>query len=380
MTVASLMSGTSLDGMDVVVAHLEDDGRQLAHRVLDRVSAPYPESLRQRLRVTLDEPTAHLAEVTQLHADIGTAYAELLADVCHRHTVDLIALSGQNVYHVPRVDPARGWRRVATLQLGEAALVLERCRVPVACDFRQSDMAAGGQGAPMVAFGDLRLHHRPGVGRAVHNIGGISNLTYLPPGGDPERVVAFDTGPGTCLIDEAAERLIGRPYDEDGRVAARGRVAETLLARLMQHPYLDLPYPKTTGREVFALDRVLAGADDDRATLTPDDLIATLTAFTAASIARGYAALGSERPLDEVLVAGGGARNPALMTMLRSALEFPVRTFEEIGLDSRDREALAFAVMAYAGYHGRANTLPAGTGARRAVVAGKYLWPRPSDA
>lgn len=373
------MSGTSLDGMDLVLARLASDGPRVKAEVVERTSEAYAPALRERLRAALDERTLDVRELTQLHAEVGLAYAHACGRVTDRHAVDLVALSGQNVYHVPRRDERRGWHTPSTLQIGEAALVLERCRVPVACDFRQSDVAAGGQGAPLVAFGDLALFQRPGVARAVHNIGGIANLTWLPPAFDPDAVVAFDTGPGNCLIDEAVERTTGAPYDEDGRLAAAGRVDAGVLAALLQHPYLALPFPKTTGREVFALERLEAdlGLAFDR--LASADLVATLTAFTAASVAEAYAQLRRTRPLDEVLLAGGGAANPTLVGMLRARLDVPLATFESLGLVAKDREALAFAVMAYTGFHGRAGTLPAATGARRAVVAGKYLWPDALD-
>jgi anhydro-N-acetylmuramic acid kinase len=375
MTVLSLMSGTSLDGMDVVVVHLHDDGRRLDWDVRERLGAPYDDALRQQLLRALEPGGSDVATLTQLHAEIGDAYAGLCGSVCDRMPIDLVALSGQNVYHVPRVDADRGWRTPGTLQLGEAARVLERCRVPVACDFRQSDFAAGGQGAPLVSYGDLRLHGGSGRARSVHNLGGISNLTWLPPDGDPARVVAFDTGPANCLVDEAAQRYAGVPFDDGGRLAAQGRVDEDAVTRLMAHPYLALPFPKTTGRELFTLDRTLPEAGLSAGDFTPEDLIATLTAFTAASIAAAYAALRRDRPLDEVLLAGGGAHNATLVAALRARLDVSVRTFEEVGMVSKDREALAFAVMAYDGFHGRAGTLPSATGARRAVVAGKYLWP-----
>jgi anhydro-N-acetylmuramic acid kinase len=379
LTVLALMSGTSLDGMDLVVARLAADGPSVHAEVLERVSAPYPADLRRRLVAALEEGAADLRELTQLHAEIGLAYAGACGPLADRHELDLIALSGQNVYHVPRVDPERGWRTRSTLQLGEAAHTLERCRVPVACDFRQSDVAAGGQGAPMVSFGDLALHWRPGVARAIHNIGGIANLTWLPPRLEPDAVVAFDTGPGNCLIDEAALRSFGAEYDDGGRIAAGGRVDADLLESLMRHPYLALPFPKTTGREVFALSRLELDLGLTFDALMPADLVATLTAFTAASIAHAYERLRRDRPLDEVLVAGGGAANATLMAMLRERLDVSVRAFEELGMVSKDREALAFAVMAYMGFTGRAGTLPGATGATRAVVAGKYLWPQALD-
>lgn len=380
LRVLSLMSGTSLDGMDLVLAALRADGPRVAADVIARTSVPYDAALRARLVAALDEGAAGLVELTQLHAEIGQAYATACGAITDAHHVDLIALSGQNVYHVPRVDPTRGWRTRSTLQLGEAAYVLERCEVPVACDFRQSDVAAGGQGAPLVSMGDLALHQRPGVARALHNLGGIANLTWLPPAFAPDEVVAFDTGPANCLIDEAVARTSAAEFDDGGRIAAAGRVDERVLERLMTHPYLALPFPKTTGREVFSLARVASDLAIDLDALAPADLVATLTAFTAASVAHAYAQLTVDRPLDEVLLAGGGALNPTLVAMLRERLDVPLHTFESLGMASKDREALAFAVMAYLGYGGRAGTLASATGARRSVVAGKYLWPHPLTA
>ncbi len=377
MTVLALMSGTSLDGMDLVVARLEPDGPRVRAAVIERASVPYPTELRARLVAALVEGAADVRELTQLHAEIGLAYAEACGDLTDRHPVDLVALSGQNVYHVPRVDEQRGWRTRATLQLGEASFVLERCRVPIACDFRQSDVAAGGQGAPLVSFGDLVLHQRAGTARALHNIGGIANLTWLPPVFKPASVIAFDTGPGNCLIDEAVARTSAAEFDDDGRLAAAGSVDGVLLAALMRHPFLTLPFPKTTGREVFALAQLEQDLDVRFDHLAAVDLVATLTAFTAASVAHAYDQVRRGRPLDEVLLAGGGAANPTLVSMIRARLDVPVRTFEELGMASKDREALAFGVMAYLGFHGRAGTLPSATGARRAVIAGKYLWPDP---
>jgi anhydro-N-acetylmuramic acid kinase len=368
MRVLGLMSGTSCDGVDGVLARFAPAGERLAWEVLERRSLAYPDGLRDRLLQALKPETSDVALITQLNAELGEVYAELAGSF---DGAELIALSGQTVYHIPRRDPSRGWYTVSTLQLGEAAVVAERCRVPVYANFRQSDMAAGGQGAPLVAFGDLKLYWEPGVTRAVHNLGGISNLTYLPAGGDPDSVFAFDTGPANCLIDEAMERHFGLSYDENGRVAARGRVDEDALARLMRHPYLALPPPKTTGREVFTLtafERELAG-------LEPHDLVATLTAFTAASMAEAYRKHVLPRGCDEVLLAGGGALNPTLVAMIRERLRCEVATFEERGWVAKDREALAFAVMGYYAAHGLPNTLPRATGARRAVVAGMLARP-----
>ena len=378
LRVLALMSGTSLDGMDLVLARLESDGPRVTAEVLERASHAYAPELSQRLSLALDEEAVGVRELTQLHAEIGHAYARACGAFTDRFEVDLVALSGQNVYHVPRVDLERGWRTPATLQLGEASIVLERCRVPVACDFRQSDVAAGGQGAPLVAAGDLALFQRQGVARAVHNVGGIANLTWLPPTFEPDSVIAFDTGPGNCLIDEAVKHVSGASFDEGGRLAATGSVDRDLLECLLAHPYLELAYPKTTGRELFSLGRVEQDLALDLLRVPGADLVATLTAFTAQSMVAGYRQL-SHLPLGEVLLAGGGSANATLVGMLRERLDVPVHTFEDVGMVSKDREALAFAVMAYLGYHGRAGTLPHATGANRAVVAGKYLWPNALD-
>ncbi len=369
LSVLGVMSGTSLDGVDGVLARLEAKGGKLEWQVVARESQPYSASLRERLHCAINPDCSDVTLLTQLHAEIGHVYAELARQFTTQHAVDLIALSGQTVYHIPHSDGTRGWHTVSTLQLGEASIASERCGVPVISDFRQGDMAAGGQGAPLVAFGDWQLYRRPGRALAIHNLGGISNLTYLPADGSSEGVFAFDTGPANCLIDEVARRYFGQNYDVGGKLAARGKVDEQVLAALTAHSYFSLEPPKTTGREVFTLSEMEKITDLSR--LEPHDLLATLTAFTAESVARAYRDFVLSHGLGEILVAGGGALNPTLLHMLRERLGVPMRTFEELGYQSKDREALAFAVMGYFAYFGLPNTLPQATGATRAVVAGK---------
>jgi anhydro-N-acetylmuramic acid kinase len=373
LNVLGVMSGTSLDGMDAVLARFERRAGRMHWSVVARADRPFDVDLRRRLLRAIEPDGADVVELTQLHAEVGEAYAELCASVAAAHRVDLVALSGQTVYHIPRIDGGRGWRSVSTLQIGEPTRVVDRCGLPVVSDFRQSDMAAGGQGAPMVPFGDLHLFGAAGVHRAVHNLGGIANVTLLPADGDPARVLAFDTGPANCLLDEAVAATTGAAFDRDGALAAAGRVDAALLARLLDHPYLRLPPPKTTGREEFNLRDVLP---EGTSAWSPADLAATLTVFTAASIAEAYRQWVLPRGLDEVVLAGGGALNPTLVRDLRARLpEVPVRTFEELGWRSKDRETLAFALMGYAAWFGLPNTLPSATGARHAVVAGRVARP-----
>jgi len=373
LRVLSLMTGTSGDGIDAILVQFSGGEEVLQWTIEGRFRQAYPLRIEQRLRRATQPASSNVALLTELHAEIGQEYATLAGLVCDDVSVDLVSLSGQTVFHIPRPDELQGATVKSTLQLGEAAWVLARCNVPVVCDFRQSDLAAGGEGAPLVAFGDLHLYHTPNVARAIHNIGGISNLTYLPADGDYRRVLAFDTGPGNCLLDEAAGRFFGMAYDCDGALAARGIVDETLLSTWMQHPYLRLSPPKSTGREAFSLEKLLPHAQTSDC--TGYDLMATLTAFTAQSIALSYRQYVLPHGLDEVLVAGGGAYNCALMQALRQNMPVPVYTFEERGLVARDREALAFGVMAYYAVHGIDNTLAHVTGAEHAVVAGKILLP-----
>lgn len=381
MNVLGVMSGTSMDGLDAVLVRFGGGGGDpLTWEIVGRVSEPYEARLRERLVAAIRPGGADVVELTRLHAELGERVAELVGRLQQDGArIDLVAMSGQTVWHEPRVEDAPGARVPSTLQIGEPSRVIARCDVAVASDLRQGDLSEGGQAAPMVSFGDWALFGRTGVARAVQNLGGIANLTWLPPDGDPARVRAFDTGPSNCLMDELAEAGLGLPFDEDGLVAARGTVDATVLARLMAHPYLELAPPKTTGREEFNLRDL---ADTGLPALPVADALATAAAYTVASVTEAYRRWVVPDGLDEVLLAGGGARNPLIADGLRrelSALGAEVRTFEEIGLRSSDREALAFALMGYELWHRRPNVLPSATGARRAAISGRLGFPVPAE-
>ena len=373
--VLGVMSGTSLDGVDSVTVRLARTDGLLAWEVLDRSATPYQSDIRERLLAAIDPARAGVVLITELHQQVGQVYAEVVAAAQERSAIDLVALSGQTIFHIPRPDPARGWSVKSTLQIGEAAVVTERCRVTTVSEFRQSDVAAGGQGAPLVSFSDHLLYSEPGVGRAVLNLGGIANFTYLPADGDPAGVVAFDTGPASCIIDEAMQRFLGQERDEGGNVAASGAADPAALQRLLDDPYFALGIPKTTGREAFYLDAALARGWPAGALPATADLVATLTQLTALSVAAAAAVELVPRGLDEVLVAGGGARNQELLRLLRQSLPVPTRTFADLGFDDKDRETLAMAVMGYMAFHGEPNVLPGATGAGGPVVAGKICRP-----
>ena len=376
------MTGTSVDGIDAVLIELPGwpalgssgaapplAGSVPRVTVLEHRATAFDSSLRAALLAACRND-AHTSDLTQLNFELGAALADAAAGLSAG--ADLIASHGQTVYHIPHADAERGWHTRSTLQIGEAALIVERTGKPVISDFRPSDMAAGGQAAPLVPFADRVMYAEDGVRRAVHNLGGISNLTYLP-GLDEAGVLAFDTGPANALIDEAAE-LAGLHYDEGGQLAAAGRIDEELVERWLEDPYFSAPPPKSTGRERWNLGR-MEGA---RALSVPD-LAATVTAFSARSIAQAYRRFVLPLGLDEIVVAGGGAYNPVFMRQLRDLLPVPVLTFEQRGWNSSAREAAAFAVLGYHAYQGWRNTLPHTTGAWQAVVAGKLSRPWRGD-
>ncbi len=375
INILGVMSGTSLDGADGVLVQLEHTP-ELTWQVLARISLPYPDDVRGILTDMVRNQHADLSALCQAHTAVGNHYAQLVTEVQQTHKIDTVALSGQTVYHVPTVDASRNWHTLSTLQLGEVSRVSESCGVKVVYDFRQTDMAAAGQGAPMVSFADALLYGHATERRAIHNLGGISNLTYLPAAHDTSGVFAFDTGPANCLIDDAMQRHLGRDFDEGGQVASSGQVDERVLARWLEHPYFRTPLPKTTGREAFYLDAMLALAGDN---LSPEDLVATLTALTVGSVAKAYEQHVLPKGLERILVAGGGSDNPVIMDGLQTQLPVPVTAFRELGWQAKDREALAFAVLGYYALLGKTNTLPQATGAAYPVVAGKFSLPsRPS--
>lgn len=369
------MSGTSLDGVDAALVDVDGSGPDdLRIQVVHFLTVPYAE---ERRRLSHDAIVAGSAEaLCGLHADLGEWMAEAALAVCARAgidiaTVDAIGSHGQTVWHRP---PAEG-RRGATLQLGDAATIAERTGRPVVSDFRTRDVAAGGQGAPLVPWTDQILFAVPHRTRALQNLGGIGNVTRVPPRGSAEPVWAFDTGPANSLIDAAVEIATGgrHHYDRDGRLAARGRVDEALLADLLRHPYFAAEPPKSTGREEFGrpfverlVEAVQPEGDQDWM-----DLVATLTELTARTVADAYRRWVVPRGVDEVVLTGGGARNSVLAGRIRALLDpLPVLDGGALDVDPDAKEAVAFAVLAWAHLRGIPANLPSATGAAGPRVLG----------
>ncbi|OLZ59298.1 anhydro-N-acetylmuramic acid kinase [Streptomyces amritsarensis] len=366
MRVIGLMSGTSYDAVDAAacdLAHRPGEDGVLHLTPLGMVSEPYPESLRAELAAALPPARTTLADVCRLDTRIGQAFGRLAVradrELC-RGKAELVASHGQTVYHWAADGQVHG-----TLQLGEPAWIAEASGRPVVSDFRPRDVAAGGQGAPLVSLIDLMLlRGRPGVPAAL-NIGGIANVTVVPGHADP---VAFDTGPGNALIDAAVRQLTGGrlAYDEDGALAAAGRVHEGLLRRMLTEPYYRLPAPRTTGKELFH-EGYLQARIAEFGQIAPQDLLATLTRLTARTVADALRPLGAT----EVFASGGGVRNPTLTAMLRAELAgTPLRTSEELGLPAAAKEAYAFAVLGYLTLHGLPGNAPGCTGAAGPRILG----------
>jgi len=371
--VVGLMSGTSVDGIDAAVVDVTYRDAALHVALLAYAESPIDESLRERIHTLFNPETSRIDEVCEVNVLLGEAFAQAAARGMRQAGVqaDLIASHGQTVWH--EVSPSH---TRSTLQLAEPSVIAERLGVTTVADFRPRDIAAGGQGAPLASWGDALLFGDPGLNRAVQNIGGIANVTWVPPGGQWEAMLAFDTGPGNALIDHATWRLTGgmQRLDVDGSMAAAGRVDDLLLSELLSNSYFLQQPPKTTGRELFGAQFVDPVIDHARsAGLSASDVIATLTAFTAHSIADQYRRFLPGSP-DEVVVGGGGSRNPVLMQLLSELLDpAQIRLHEDFGLPSLGREAVYFALMGHEALHGRPNTVASCTGAGHSVVMGKVI-------
>ncbi|MET9520486.1 anhydro-N-acetylmuramic acid kinase [Streptomyces sp. NPDC002994] len=370
LRVIGLMSGTSYDAIDAAAADLTLDGGTLVLTPLGMISAVYGEELRAALAEALPPAGTTLAAVCRLDTRIGQAFADaaVLADreLCGCRA-DLIASHGQTVYHW-----AEGGRVHGTFQIGEPAWIAEATGRPVVSGFRTRDVAAGGQGAPLVSIVDVMwLRGRPGVPVAL-NLGGIGNVTVAGDGSSADgssrgEPLAFDTGPANALIDAAVRELTGAAYDAEGALAARGTVHRPLLRRLLEEPYYARPAPKTTGKELFHLP-YLRAALAGFGPLPASDVVATLTRLTARTVADAIRPFGAT----EVIASGGGTRNSVLMEWLREELGVgvPLRTSDELGLPSAAKEAYAFAVLGWLTAHGLPGTVPSCTGARRPSVLG----------
>ena len=388
MVVAGVMSGTSADGVDVALCRISpsrEEGDSPRIKLIGAAGFGYSKALRAAVLRAMDAKAISVAEISRLHWRLGEIYADAVVSAQNQFGVKaaLVGCHGQTIYHQGVASRYLGNDVRCTWQIGEASVIAERLRLPVVSDFRPADLAAGGQGAPLVPMLDYAMFRAQKVNRVLQNLGGIGNMTAIPAGASVDQVMAFDTGPGNMVIDGCMARLYRRGFDRGGAVARRGQVLSAVVERVLRERYFSALPPKSCGREEFGegfVDRFVgmcrkAGADDA-------DVVATATALTARSILDAYrrfvwAHLGQVAPLamrTEYVVAGGGAKNTMLMEMLRQgfeALGVRVRLMEELGIPAQAKEGVAFALLAWLTWFGMTGNVPAATGASRPVVLGK---------
>jgi len=378
--VAGVMSGTSADGINVALVRFQTRrGASGKPTLIGHAEYPYAVNIRRAVLAAMNAQSASVADLSRLNFLLGELYADAVLATQKRFRVkaDLVGCHGQTIYHQGESAPYLGRTVAVTWQTGEGAVVAARVGAPCVSDFRPADMAVGGKGAPLVPFLDYLFYRDSRVGRIVQNIGGIANLTAIPAGAGPEKVIAFDTGPGNMVIDAAMERLFGKRFDRGGRVAASGTVDDGAIAKLMRTPFFREKPPKTAGREEFGREFVakfvrLCGRTNKA------NVAATATAFTVRSIADAVQRFVLRRArFAEMVVSGGGAKNPTLMGMLAnelSTLGVALRTSDEFGIPAEAKEAVAFALMAYETWHQRPSNVPSATGAKRSAVLGKISY------
>jgi anhydro-N-acetylmuramic acid kinase len=420
MIVAGVMSGTSVDGIDVALVRLSDGKASIlrhrtrsggrgrpphtgpAFKFLGHLQFPYSADVRRRILVSMNSPRASVADLARLNFLLGELYSEAVLSAQKKLSIkaELVGCHGQTLYHQGLAAPFLGRKLAVTWQTGESSVIAARTGIPVISDFRPADMAAGGKGAPLVPYLDYLLYRERRQGRIALNIGGIANLTAIPANASLDQVIAFDTGPGNMVIDALAEQLFGQACDRDGKIAASGRVLGDVVERFAGETFFRQKPPKAAGREEFGREfareflheaRPLGsstaaktagtsgGAGDRTARVEKRDVIATATALTARSIRdavlRFVLPKGS---FSEIIASGGGTKNPILMAWLANELRdsgLRLRSSDEFGIPSEAKEAVAFAVLAFESWNRRPSNVPAATGAKQAAVLGKISFP-----
>ena len=386
MIVAGVMSGTSADGINVALVQLSARGRgRPRHTLLAHEEYPFPAPVRRAILEMMNAELARVADLARLNFLLGELYAEAVAKTARKHRVklDLVGCHGQTLYHQGMAQRFLRRKLAVTWQTGEGAVIAARLSVPVVSDFRTADVAAGGKGAPLVPFLDYFLYRDQHVARIAQNIGGIANLTAIPAGAPLDEVLAFDAGPGNMVMDAAMEELFGKRYDRDGKVAASGRVLDAVVAKLVRAPFFRQKPPRTAGREEFGREYAGRFLQICRGASKPD-MVATATALTARSIADSVRRFvlpkfaGRRNRADhQMIVSGGGSKNPTLMGMLRDEITpmgISVHFSDEFGLPAEAKEAVAFALLAHETWHRRPSNVPSATGAKRAAILGKISY------
>ena len=424
MLVLGMMSGTSADGIDVALARISGAPPNLKAKLLGHTSKKFPPALRREILRVAEQQPISAGQLSRLNFRLGELFADAALSACRKFRVPpsrvaLIGSHGQTIFHQGRPVPYFGSPTASTLQVGEPSVIAARTGITTVTDFRPADIALGGQGAPLVPYADYLLYRHAKLGRVSLNLGGISNITVIPAGARPDQVFAFDTGPANMLIDALVRHFThGRQhFDKDAQLARRGHLNRPLLKALLQDPYLKLKPPKSTGREYYGATytkKLLALGR--RYKIKPNDLIRTVTSFTAVCVADAlYAFVLPKHKIEEIIVSGGGAQNPLLMEALQIFTLVPprkvysgvdrrkkivlemwipvpghkvspipkdvclltIRRSDEFGIPMEAKEAFAFALLAYESFHQRPANLPSATGARGPAILGKISYAPP---
>lgn len=382
-----LMSGTSADGVSAVIVEIKGNWINTKFRIIAHKTYPYTNEVKEKIFELFNPNTSTVEKICIMNFILGKIFAETVIRIVKESgmrmdEIDFIASHGQTIYHNPSKTKIGKYQVKSTLQIGEPSIIAEETGILTIADFRPKDMAVNGEGAPLTAYADYIIFRSKKFSRAIQNIGGIANVTFIPKEASMNNVIAFDTGPGNILIDYIVNRLTNGKlsYDPYGKIASRGEISEELLEWLMQHPYLKRKPPKTTGRRDFGhkfAKKILERAAQLK--LRNEDLIATLTKYTAKSIAESYRKYLPEIP-DEMIIGGGGSYNKTLINMIREELEgVKIRFHDEFGIPVQAKEPLLMVILANELIHGHFNNIPSATGAKRKVIMGKIVLGRYSD-
>ncbi|MFI3603297.1 anhydro-N-acetylmuramic acid kinase AnmK [Vagococcus fluvialis] len=365
-----IMSGTSLDGIDVALVKITGE----TYELVDFQSYSFELGMKEKISRSLAKETSDVELICSLNFELAYLFGDAVLKICEHNKMnssdlEFVASHGQTVYHHPK--NANGLVS-STLQIGESSIIAEMTKTTVVSDFRPRDMAVGGQGAPIVPFSEYVMYRSQTSQRILQNIGGISNATIIPKNGALDKIVAFDCGPGNMIIDELCRHFYNEEYDRDGQYGSLGTVNEALLQDFMSHPFIAKPAPKTTGREEFGkqyVEEMLAKYPD----ISANDFIKTATLFTAKAISSAVTPY-LELPT-ELIVGGGGSYNPVLIELLKEELpEVKVMIQEDIGLSSDAKEAVAMVVLGHRTINKLPSNVPSATGASRDVILGKVTY------
>lgn len=374
MLAVGLMSGTSLDGIDAALVEIKGCGLNTEVDLVEFETYKIPDDIKSEIKRACLEDKSSVDLICSLNFKLGELFADAVINICNKANIDTgkldyVASHGQTIYHIPRnkCDLVK-----STLQIGEASVIAYRTGTLVVSNFRVMDMAAHGEGAPLVPYTEYILYSEKGKGVALQNIGGIGNVTFLPASNCIDDIFAFDTGPGNMAIDEACNILFGISYDKDGEIASKGIVNNEMLDELMSIKYINEKPPKTTGREDFG-QRFVEKIISKYSNLKGEDIVATLTMFTAKTISHNYKKfIIPNNKLERVIIAGGGAHNKTLIRFIKEELEgIDVLIQEDIGFSSDAKEAIAFAVLGNETLNNNFSNVPSATAAKEKVILGQ---------